>query len=53
MLTWVTELFTAAEGATSPIVDIAGMALKAPFSYFIGLALVGAVIGIVKSVRRA
>ena len=52
MFTWITDIVSAGEGTTSPIADIVGVALEAPFVYIIGLGLLGGAIMLVKKVVR-
>jgi hypothetical protein len=51
MFTWITDIVNAGEG-TAPIADIVGVALEAPFVYFIGLTLLAGAIIIIKSVIK-
>ena len=51
MFSWVTDIVSGGEG-TAPIADIVGIALEAPFVYFIGIALLGGAIVLIKRVVK-
>lgn len=53
MFKFVTDLVTApAEGGTAPLADLFGVLLSAPIIYFIGLGLLGGLVGVIYALRR-